>query len=42
MGKGKKLKTRMWLMCLLYRNEYSNLEQTRATMGKGIDRSEEE
>jgi hypothetical protein len=32
-GKGKKPKTWMWLMCSLLRTEYSNLKLAETTMG---------
>jgi hypothetical protein len=39
---GKETKKLNWLMCSLYRNEYSNLKLARATMGRGPGRSEED
>jgi hypothetical protein len=40
--KGRKSKTLMWLICSWYRNEYRNLKLARATMGRGLKRSEED
>jgi hypothetical protein len=39
---GKESKTGMWLMCSLYRNEYSNLKLAEATMGGGLGSREED
>jgi hypothetical protein len=40
-GKGRKPKSLMCLMCLLYRNKYSNLKLAEATKGWGLGSSEE-
>jgi hypothetical protein len=39
--KGRKSNTWMWLMCSLYRGEYSNLKLAEYTMGRGLGSSEE-
>jgi hypothetical protein len=41
LGKGREPKTQMWLMCSLYRSEYSNLKLAEATMGRGQGSNEE-
>jgi hypothetical protein len=41
LGKGKKPKTWMWWMLSLYWSKYSNLKLAEATMGRGLESSEE-
>jgi hypothetical protein len=41
-GQGKEIKNLDGLMCSLYRNEYRNLKLVRATMRRGLGRSEED
>jgi hypothetical protein len=40
-GKEKETKSRMWVICSLYRSEYSNLKLAEVTMGRGLGSSEE-
>jgi hypothetical protein len=42
LSKGRKPKTWIWLMCSLYRREYSNLKLAKATMGRWLRNSEED